>query len=286
MHCLIDVYFILKHANGFGPQLIYNLFSHILPCLIDLYFILKHANGFRPQLIDNLFSHILPYSIYSLCFIFLTSYNNTWSTRLPFLTCIFGCFGISCRFPIYLNDRYLSLLCECLDKFPTSVASAACEDDPSHRRRPYVTVKTLVGRISGCCKGVAVRDTGQTINHPHPSSCGYHPPNCVHILKLIKKLMKTRVDGLVLDCINSIANCSNSIACTKPSMYVSLSASHVKTWTTTRPTHICVSINSLRTKFFRGNTDIYLHFMSLPPIDMTRVLKIFLRVRPGPTYST
>ena len=131
--------------------------------------------------------------------------------------------------------------CECLDNIPTSVASAACEDDPSHRPRPYITVKTLVGRISGCCKGVAVRDTGQTINHPHPSSCGQHPTSCVHILKLIKTLMKTHVDGFVQDCSNSTANALELLqSCTKPSIYVSLSASHVKTWTTTRPTHTYV----------------------------------------------
>ena len=38
-------------------------------------------------------------------------------------------------------------------------------------------------------------------------------------------------------------------------------------------------LNPLRAKFFRGN--IYLHFMSLLHIDMTQVLKILPRVRPG-----
>ena len=38
--------------------------------------------------------------------------------------------------------------------------------------------------------------------------------------------------------------------------------------------------------FFRGNITIYLHFMSLLHIDVTHVLKILPRVRPGPTYST
>ena len=42
----------------------------------------------------------------------------------------------------------------------------------------------------------------------------------------------------------------------------------------------------LRGKFFRGNINIYLHFMSLPHIDMTQVLKILPQVRPGLTYST
>ena len=31
-------------------------------------------------------------------------------------------------------------------------------------------------------------------------------------------------------------------------------------------------LNSLRAKFFIGNINIYLHFMSLLPIDMTQVL--------------
>ena len=33
-------------------------------------------------------------------------------------------------------------------------------------------------------------------------------------------------------------------------------------------------LNPLRAKFFRGNINIYLHFMSLLHIDMTQVLKI------------
>ena len=44
--------------------------------------------------------------------------------------------------------------------------------------------------------------------------------------------------------------------------------------------------NPLRAKFFRGNISIYLHFMSLLPIDMAHVLKILPQVKPGPTYST
>ena len=43
-------------------------------------------------------------------------------------------------------------------------------------------------------------------------------------------------------------------------------------------------INPLRAKFFRGNINIYVHFMSLLHIDKTRVLKILPQVRPGPTY--
>ena len=45
-------------------------------------------------------------------------------------------------------------------------------------------------------------------------------------------------------------------------------------------------INPLCAKFFRGNINIYLHFMSLFHIDVTQVLKILPQVRPGPTYST
>ena len=44
--------------------------------------------------------------------------------------------------------------------------------------------------------------------------------------------------------------------------------------------------NPLRAKFFRGNINIYLHFMSLRHIDMTEVLKILPKLRAGPTYST
>ena len=49
---------------------------------------------------------------------------------------------------------------------------------------------------------------------------------------------------------------------------------------------VFMSINSLRAKFFRGNINIYLHFMSLLHIDVTHVLKTLPQLRPGPTYST
>ena len=42
-------------------------------------------------------------------------------------------------------------------------------------------------------------------------------------------------------------------------------------------------INPLRAKFFRGNINLYSHFMSLLHIDMTNVPKILPQVRPGPT---
>ena len=45
-------------------------------------------------------------------------------------------------------------------------------------------------------------------------------------------------------------------------------------------------INPLRAEFFRGNINIYLHFMSLLHVDMAQVLKIISQVRPGLTYST
>ena len=47
-----------------------------------------------------------------------------------------------------------------------------------------------------------------------------------------------------------------------------------------------LTLNSLRAKFFRGNINIYLHFMSLLHIDMAQVLKILHHVRPGLTYAT
>ena len=42
-------------------------------------------------------------------------------------------------------------------------------------------------------------------------------------------------------------------------------------------------VNPLRAKYFKGNINIYLHFVSLLHIDMTQVLKTLPRVRPGPT---
>ena len=46
------------------------------------------------------------------------------------------------------------------------------------------------------------------------------------------------------------------------------------------------ALNPLRAKFFRGNKNIYLHFMSLLHIDMTQVVEIYSQVRQGPTDST
>ena len=45
-------------------------------------------------------------------------------------------------------------------------------------------------------------------------------------------------------------------------------------------------VNPLCAKFFRGIININLYFMSLLHIDMTQVLKILPRVRPGPAYTT
>ena len=44
--------------------------------------------------------------------------------------------------------------------------------------------------------------------------------------------------------------------------------------------------NSLRAKFFRGNKNIYLHFMSFLHIDMTQVVGILPSVRQRFTYIT
>ena len=45
-------------------------------------------------------------------------------------------------------------------------------------------------------------------------------------------------------------------------------------------------VNSLRAKFFRGNINIYLHFMSFLHTNKTQVVEIPRRVRQGPVYST
>ena len=45
-------------------------------------------------------------------------------------------------------------------------------------------------------------------------------------------------------------------------------------------------INPLRAKFFTGNIDIYLHFVSFLHIDMTQVVEILPQTRQEPTYST
>ena len=49
--------------------------------------------------------------------------------------------------------------------------------------------------------------------------------------------------------------------------------------------HVFV-FNSLRAKFFRGNINMYLHFMSFLHTNKTQVVEIPPRVRQGPAYST
>ena len=46
------------------------------------------------------------------------------------------------------------------------------------------------------------------------------------------------------------------------------------------------NMNSWLTKFFRGNKNIHLRFMSFFHIDMTQVIEILPQVRQGHTYST
>ena len=45
-------------------------------------------------------------------------------------------------------------------------------------------------------------------------------------------------------------------------------------------------VNPLRAKFFRGNINIYLHFVSFLHINMTQVVEILHQIRQEPTYST
>ena len=44
-----------------------------------------------------------------------------------------------------------------------------------------------------------------------------------------------------------------------------------------------ISINPLHATFFKGNMNIYLHFMSLVNINMTQVIEILPQIRQGPT---
>ena len=45
-------------------------------------------------------------------------------------------------------------------------------------------------------------------------------------------------------------------------------------------------VNPLRAKFFKGNINIYLHFVSFLHIDTTQVVEILPEIRQEPTYST
>ena len=50
--------------------------------------------------------------------------------------------------------------------------------------------------------------------------------------------------------------------------------------------HFVKSLNPLHAKFFRGNINIYLHFMSFLHTNKTQVVEIPHRVRQGTAYST
>ena len=45
-------------------------------------------------------------------------------------------------------------------------------------------------------------------------------------------------------------------------------------------------VNPLHAKFFRGNINIDLHFVSFLHIDMMQVFEILPQIRQEPTYST
>ena len=45
-------------------------------------------------------------------------------------------------------------------------------------------------------------------------------------------------------------------------------------------------VNPSRAKFFRGNLNIYLHFVSFLHIDTTQVVETLPQLRQEPTYST
>ena len=47
---------------------------------------------------------------------------------------------------------------------------------------------------------------------------------------------------------------------------------------------ICFGLNPLRANFFRGNLNIYLHFVSFLHIDTTQVVEILPQIRQEPTY--
>ena len=47
-----------------------------------------------------------------------------------------------------------------------------------------------------------------------------------------------------------------------------------------------LKLNPLHAKFFRGNRNIYLHFMSFLHINKAQVVEIPPRVRQGPAYPT
>ena len=52
------------------------------------------------------------------------------------------------------------------------------------------------------------------------------------------------------------------------------------------PARTNIRINPLQAEFFRGNIDIYLHFVSFLHIDGMQVFEILPQIKQEPTYST
>ena len=82
--------------------------------------------------------------------------------------------------------------------------------------------------------------------------------------------------SLYLMPMNTIASC--------PSYFMFIIA-YSPLWGVSTALKLSLNLNPLHAKFFRGNINIYLHFMAYLHIDMTQVLKILPQVRPGLTYS-
>ena len=49
---------------------------------------------------------------------------------------------------------------------------------------------------------------------------------------------------------------------------------------------LCATFNPVGAKFFRGNINIYSHFVSFLHIDTAQVVEILPQIRQEPTYST
>ena len=112
----------------------------------------------------------------------------------------------------------------------------------------------------------------------------------IYTAEVVLNILSCSVPGAVVwseVCLLTVFKCQ-SRKYTKPNLIINVhadSTSHNSAKPSVGTMLMGKLIFLLRAKFFRGNINIYLHFVSFIHIDMIQVLKILPQVREGPTHS-
>ena len=106
-----------------------------------------------------------------------------------------------------------------------------------------------------------------------PLATSIFPTNYLRYLSYLCKHTITAISRIFLFILTNLPNCRFTIDCPLTGALWSIE-------------HYLSQPNPLPAKLFRGNINIYLHFVSFLHIDMTQVVEIFSKVRQGSTYPT